>query len=264
MKYTLAEDARPQAKLLLVATVISIVLWFVPYAEYLVYPFRLFVTLIHESGHALVAFITGGSVQSLTIAADGSGLVYSSSGSLLGQIFASSAGYVGTMLFGVFLLYLIRKNVSPNRILFGSGVFILVITVAFGVLSPVFNFLSLQVGFGSVAFTVFVAALITAALFALSKFANERTARWITGFLAVQCLLNAISDLKTVLFINAPVVGADMQNDASNMANATGIPAFLWVIVWIVISLGLLFIGFRMFASVRNASRSDSVFDDIS
>ncbi len=264
MKYTLAEDARPQAKLLLVATAISIVLWFVPYAEYLVYPFRLFVTLIHESGHALVAFVTGGSVQSLTIAADGSGLVYSSSGSLLGQIFTSSAGYVGTMLFGVFLLYLIRKNVSPNKMLFGSGVFILVITIVFGVLSPVFNFLSLQVGFGSVAFTVFVAVLLTAALFALAKFANERTARWITGFLAVQCLLNAISDLKTVFFINAPVVGADMQNDATNMANATGIPAFLWVVVWIVISLGLLFIGFRMFASVRNASRSDSVFDDIS
>ena len=85
MKYTLAEDARPHAQLLLAATVISIVLWFIPYAEYLVYPFRLFVTLIHESGHALVAFLTGGSVQSLTIAADGSGLVYSSSSSLLGR-----------------------------------------------------------------------------------------------------------------------------------------------------------------------------------
>lgn len=262
MKYTLAEDARPHAKLLLAATVISIVLWFIPYAEYLVYPFRLFVTLIHESGHALVAFLTGGSVQSLTIAADGSGLVYSSSSSLLGQIFTSSAGYVGTMVFGVFLLYLIRKNISPNKILFGSGVFILVISLVFGLLSPIFNFLSLQVGFGSVAFTLVVALALTAALFALAKFANERTARWVTGFLAVQCLLNAISDLKTVFFINAPMVGADMQNDASNMANATGIPAFFWVIIWIVISLGLLFVGFRMYTAVRSTPHDDTVFGE--
>ena len=75
MKYKLADDARPQVKLLLVATVATIVLWFIPYAEYLVYPIRLFVTFIHESSHAIVAFLTGGSVQSLTIASDGSGVV---------------------------------------------------------------------------------------------------------------------------------------------------------------------------------------------
>ena len=40
MKYKLADDARPQVKLLLAATAATIVLWFIPYAEYLVYPIR--------------------------------------------------------------------------------------------------------------------------------------------------------------------------------------------------------------------------------
>ena len=54
MGYKLAEDAKPQVILLIIATVITIVLWFIPFADYLVYPIRLFVTFIHEASHALI------------------------------------------------------------------------------------------------------------------------------------------------------------------------------------------------------------------
>src|ERR687894_625870 len=40
MRYRLAEDAKPQLKLLLLATAITIALWFIPYTEWLVYPIR--------------------------------------------------------------------------------------------------------------------------------------------------------------------------------------------------------------------------------
>ncbi len=40
MRYRIAEDARPQIKLLLIVTAITIALWFIPYADYLVYPIR--------------------------------------------------------------------------------------------------------------------------------------------------------------------------------------------------------------------------------
>ena len=64
MKFKLSNDARPQAVTLLVAALISIALWFIPFAEILSYPFRIFVTFIHEGGHALAALITGNSVRS--------------------------------------------------------------------------------------------------------------------------------------------------------------------------------------------------------
>ena len=73
MKYGISRDARPQATVLLTAAVISIVLWFIPYAEILTYPFRIFVTFIHEGGHALAALLTGNSVASLSIATNASG-----------------------------------------------------------------------------------------------------------------------------------------------------------------------------------------------
>lgn len=262
MKYKLADDARPQVKLLLVATVATIVLWFIPYAEYLVYPIRLFVTFIHESSHALVALLTGGSVQSLTIAADGSGVVYSAPSSLFGALFTSSAGYLGTLFFGVLMLYLMRRSISPHKILFVSGVFVLVMTVVFGILSPIFNFLSLQVGFSSVAFTVVVGLLMTGGLIAMSLYSSRRVADFAVAFLAVQCLLNALSDLKTVLFASAPLIGSDIQTDAGNMASATGIPGFIWVILWIAISLGLMALGVRMYMAAKAVGGGDSLFED--
>src|SRR6266508_2180383 len=104
MKYRLAHEARPQAKTLLIAAAISVALWFVPFAEILSYPFRIFVTFIHEGGHAIAALLTGNSVQSLSIAMNGSGETYTTKGALLPQVFIASAGYLGSMAFGATLL----------------------------------------------------------------------------------------------------------------------------------------------------------------
>ena len=62
MRFRLQQDARPQAMTLLVAATLSVVLWFIPYAEILTYPFRIFVTFINEGGHAIAALLTGNSV----------------------------------------------------------------------------------------------------------------------------------------------------------------------------------------------------------
>jgi hypothetical protein len=252
MKYKLADDARPQARLLIIATAITVAVWFIPYAEYAVYPIRLFVTFIHESSHALVALITGGSVKSLTIAADGSGVVYSASSSLFGVLFTSSAGYLGTTIFGVILLYLMRRNVSSQKVLF-----------CLGGLLPFFNFLSLDVGIGSIGFTVAVGLGLSVGLMALALYANPKIANFAIAFLAIQCLTNALSDLKTLFFINAPLMGSDnISTDAGNMATATGVPAIVWTIMWIVISVGVIGLGIRMYMAARSASPTDSVFID--
>lgn len=263
MKYRLAEDAKPQLTLLLIATVLTIALWFIPFADYLVYPIRLFVTFIHESSHVLAALLTGGSVHSLTIAADGSGVVYSVPSGWLGALLTSSAGYLGSTAFGVLLLVLLRKQVAPRKILFGSAAFIAVMTLFFGILSPIFNIFSLEVGVLSLAFTVIAGALIAAALFALGKYASLKVANFSVAFLAVQCLLNALTDLKTLFYINSPLGGMDMANDATNMANATGIPSFMWVLIWIGISIIMISIGLRVYAvSKKPNPNSDLPFED--
>jgi len=263
MRYKLAEDAKPQLALLLLATVITVILWFLPFTEYLVYPIRLFVTFIHEASHALVSFITGGSVQSLTISPDGSGVVYSASPGVFSALLTSSAGYLGTTAFGVLLLLLIRKSVSSQKILLFAGGFIGIITLFFGVLMPAFNIFSLQVSFLTVLFTIVSGALLAAGLVVLAAYSSPKVANFAVAFLAVQCLLNALSDLKTLFFINASFGGSEIQTDAGNMANATGLPSIMWVLIWMGISILMISFGLRLYAVAKSrAAQQDLPFED--
>src|ERR1700730_11281631 len=121
MRVGISRDARPQATTLLIAAAISIVPWFVPFDEVLTYPFRIFVTFIHDGGHAIAALVTGNSVESLSVAMNASGETYTSQGGLLSQVFVSSAGYLGARTFGAVLLVLIRRSVAARVVLLGSA-----------------------------------------------------------------------------------------------------------------------------------------------
>lgn len=262
MKYKLAEDAHPQVKLLLIATVITIALWFIPFADYLVYPVRLFVTFIHEGSHVVAGLLTGNSVQSMTISPDGSGVVQSLSTSWLSVLITSSAGYLGAVAFGSLLLMLIRKTYSARIVLVGTAAFVGLITVIFGLLAPLWNVFSADVTFGSIAFTVLSGAFITAGLVAIAKYASDWWANFTLAFLAVQCLLNAVADLKTLLYINSPLFESHMHSDAANMQQVTGIPAILWVFIWIGISVLLIGIGLRVYAVANQSKNHDLPFED--
>jgi hypothetical protein len=263
MRHRIADDAKPQLMLLLLASALTLVLWwFIPFGETILSPVRLFVTFIHESSHALIGVLTGGSVQSLTISMDGSGEVYSAPSGLIGGLLTSSAGYVGATAFGVLLLFLIRRSFSPNKILTALGIFVAAMTLIFTIISPVFNFLSLQTSFSSLAFTTVAGGLLAAALVALGIYGSLRVANFAVAFLAVQCLLNALLDLKNVFFMSAPVVGSSIQTDAANMAVATGIPGIFWVVIWIGLSLLMISLGLRLYAvNKTKASASESVFE---
>src|SRR5260370_9578533 len=99
MKVTISRDARVQAMMLLTGVALSIVLWFVPFGGIISFPFRLFVTFIHEGGHALAALVTGNSVQSLSVSLDGSGETYTTNGGMLAQMLVSSACYIAALTF---------------------------------------------------------------------------------------------------------------------------------------------------------------------
>ena len=138
MRLRLSQDARPQAMTLLIAATISIVLSFIPFAEFLTYPFRIFVTFIHEGGHALAALLTGNSVASLSVAMNASGETYTTQGGIISQVLISSAGYVGSMAFGALLLILIRKAIAARIVLLSCGILVFAMTMIFGFIKPLF------------------------------------------------------------------------------------------------------------------------------
>lgn len=259
MKINISRDARPQAMTLLVAAAISIALWFIPYLEFLTYPFRIFVTFIHEGGHALAAVLTGNSVASLSVAMNASGETYTTQGGLLSQFFVSSAGYTGAMLFGALLLFLIRRAVAARIVLMSSALLIVALTVVYGLWNPLTNGIWNRMS----AFTLLAGTLLPLGLFAVARFARPRVATFFVSFLAVQCVLNALLDLKNVFFLSTPLAPS-VPTDAVNMANATGIPAMFWAVLWIAISFIILSTAMRFYAVSRKESaiQPDLPFED--
>ena len=264
MKYKVAEEARPQIYLLLVATIISIALWFlsgyIPLIGYLTYPIRIFATIIHESGHALAAVLTGNSVQSLSVSSDGSGEVYSLGNGLISGLLISSAGYLGTTAFGVGLLAWMRYGFSSRVALFASASLVAVMTAVFGFLAPIWNLFSTST-VGGLFFTVFSGIVLAVGLFAVGRYASLKWANFAVAFLAVQCLLNAVYDLINVFLIST---FTSQHSDAANMASATGIPAIVWVAIWFGVSILMISLGLRVYAisKARSANSTDSVFED--
>jgi hypothetical protein len=242
MKFKVAHDARPQVNLLLMAAAISLILWFIPFAGWLVYPFQLFVTFIHEGSHVIAALLTGEAVQSLSVSPDTSGMVMSSSTGTISQMIISSAGYVGAVGFGALLLYLIRLGVRPNIVLFFCSILVGILTIVFGFLAPALNIFSGTTGILSIGFTVFLAA----------SFLKGWWANFLLSFLAVQCLLNAFFNIKDLFLISSMTPYA--HSDAVNMANATGLPAIMWVFVWLGISVAITTLALRVYSYGRGAS----------
>jgi hypothetical protein len=261
MKYGISRDARPQATLLLTAAVISIVLWFIPFAEIVTYPFRIFVTFIHEGGHAIAALLTGNSVESLSIATNASGETYTTQGGMLSQMFVSSAGYLGSMAFGAFLLVLIRKAIAARVVLLGSAALVFALTLIYGLIKPAMS----GVVSSALPFTILAGTLLSLGLIAVARYASARVATFFVSFLAVQCVLNALLDLKTVFFLSNPFAPT-VPTDAVNMANATGMPAMFWSVAWIGIAVGILAVTMRLYVSSRKKQFQfdlDRPFDQI-
>jgi peptidase M50B-like protein len=251
MRLRLSNDARPQAMTLLIAAAISVVLWFIPFAEFLTYPFRIFVTFIHEGGHALAALLTGNSVASLSVATNASGETYTTQGGLVSQTLVSSAGYLGSMAFGVLLLILIRKAVAARIVLLSCAVYIFGLTMVYGLIKPIFW----MTAWSGIPFTLLAGIFISVGLFLIARFASAKVATFFVSFLAVQCVLNALTDLKTVFFMANPFsLGPTVPTDAVNMAQATGIPAIFWTVIWIALALGFLWFAMRLYVAGRDKS----------
>ena len=263
MKFQIARDARPQVTTLLLATALSLGLWFLPYAWVLTYPFQLFVTFIHEGGHALAAVLTGNSVRSLSVALDTSGLTETLTpveGSFFSRMLISSAGYVGAIAFGALLLWLVRHKVKARVMLVGSAVIVAGLTAVFGFFVPLTNLSLSSISL----FTLIAGAVITAGLLAAAKFLSPRARNFLVSFLAVQCVLNAVFGLRDLFFLS---VSTNAQTDAVNMANMFPIwplnTSIFWALFWIAISLLILMLGLRAYvAGKESPSQPDLPFED--
>lgn len=237
--------------LLLIATLVTVALWFVPYSDYLLYPLRIFVTFIHESGHAVAALLTGGSVDSLHVNPSGSGVTWVRVSPLWAWI-SLSGGYVGAALFGALLLQvgrLSRWRHAGRNALYALSFYILAVTVLWAH-NPFSNQPNAFTGGGPDLFTPLAGLSLFGILFVLARLSSPRVADFLAAFLAVQCSLNALVDLRTLVFITSNHLG---DNDAVFMSQHYLLPPTLWALLWA--GIGLLLLGASLWSYLRAIAR---------
>ena len=121
---------RPIGNWFWAAVAVSLVVSLTPWAQFILYPFKLFTTWVHECGHALMTVLVGGRVTSITIEPDTSGLTQSlvPVGRVARGLVASS-GYLGAAVVGCLLMAATRVEKWAHVILLGLGAFMLLTLV---------------------------------------------------------------------------------------------------------------------------------------
>ncbi len=265
------------------AAALTFVLSFVPFAGLVTWPLRLFSTFIHESSHALAALLSFGSVDSLVVYPNGSGVTWTSGG---WRFLISSAGYLGTTLFGVWMILSARKTTTARWAMGITGAMVLLLTALYagqGGSLPVFGGALLALGmmtvatrqglhvalrlvlgslaacalFGTVGYLWTSGGLLTwvlglgsaGLLLAAARYTGGDFSKFIVAFLGVQVSLDALRDVFGLIGLSA---FSSAHTDAVNMAKAYGLPPLIWAMAWSAVAivmvsaaLGVLFMDAR-------------------
>jgi len=162
-------------------------------------------TMAHEGAHALVSWVFGGKIKSVTLQPDGSGLTKASIASNAGDLLSSLAGYIGPSVFGLAA----AKLISIGHIV---AVLWLTLLLLVALLITVRNFFALCV------------VLVTGLLLYLCARQASVGAQTVLAYVITWFLL--LSGLRVVLRYNG------QEGDARDMAKSTHLPSWLWVGVW--------------------------------
>ena len=213
---------------LLALAIALIVLWQVPWLSWLVYPFRLFGTFVHELSHGLAALATGGHFQRFSVQPDLSGLAWSAGGV---RMIVTSAGYIGSAIFGGILIALHARWLSARTMLYAM-------TIVFALLCLLF----VRNLFGIASALALTAALLFATLKLPEAWRDS-----LLKVLALQLILDGYSSLFTVFQLSREGVS---QTDAYTMSQLTWLPASAWAVIWMLTSTAIL-VGVLRFAMKR-------------
>jgi hypothetical protein len=180
----------------------------------IIYPVKVFVVFLHEMSHALAAVLTGGAVEQIVLDARQGGAAYTRGGS---RFFTLSAGYLGSLLWGVlFIMLAFSRRIRPRWIMGFLGALVILLTL-----------LLVRNLFGALFGIAFGAALLAG-----SKYLGQGPNRILLLGLGLTSALYAILDIKSDVLDRS-----GLPSDARMLFEMTGIPTVFWGFLWIGIAL---------------------------
>ena len=216
-------DKKYQSIHLIILITVVILFW----NTLLVYPIKLFVVMLHEMSHGLMAIAFGGQIIEIQISKQiGGYCLYSITPSFWSSFMTGCAGYLGSLFWGALILILAVKSEKDKYI-----------TLVIGMILLALSYFVMQSGefFG----TTMTFGLGLFMLIAFKYFGNFFHDLWLK-FLGIISCAYVILDIKGDLIDNS-----NIGSDADAIAVLTGLPSAFIGIVWMCIALITMFIVLR-------------------
>lgn len=218
-------DKKLNIKNLILAGIILFIISKLPFSSWIFYPFNLLATYLHESSHGIMAIITGGKLLEFTISSNTSGLAYTSGGI---RFLISSAGYLGTTIWGALLLFSILNKASEKKILISLSLFLFIFTILFSG-----NFIAFLTGIG---FSIF--------FYLLLKIKNTNITNIIIYIISIELCLQSFNDILNLIFLSKTNIRTDAHSLSESFYGI--IPPVLFAIIWAIISIYIYYLVFKI------------------
>ena len=194
-------------------------LWDTP----MIYPLKIFVVMLHEISHGIASVSTGGTIERIVLDPYQGGACYCGGGN---AFLTLSAGYLGSLVWGVVLLAAAGASRVPNR----------VVVLLVGAVVVLLTALYVRNGFG----LLFGLAFGTTLIDGRPASSGPTASRVVLTALGLTSCLYAILDIKSDV-LDRP----HLESDAAMLADLTGISTVTWGSVWITVAVIVSALAFR-------------------
>ena len=194
-----------------------------------VYPAHILVTFLHEASHGLAAVLTGGSIERITVEADGSGLCFTRGG---WRLFIIPAGYLGSMFWGSLILILACRTHWDKYVSLALGLALMALTVVY-----------VRSWFG------FAGGLVLGAALASSG-------RWLAEDLndALLTVIGSASCLCALFDFSVLLRSGGCPNDATSFSHEIlPLPPVVWAVLWGLLAVAWLAVALRIALAKDNS-----------
>ena len=228
-----SDDKRMIACFLITVAVIG--MYFIPNGWYVLYPFMLVYTFVHEMGHGITGIMVGGTFDNFVMWPDGSGMatygLYTDA-TRLDKALVAFGGLIAPAIMASICLILGRSGKS-SRI----GLYVFAFLCALSLLLVVRNLFGI--------FFVVICGLVS---FALAKFPKTDTIPQYSMLVLAITLLTAVFSRGDYLFTDtAQTATGPATSDVGQIAENLFLPYWFWGGLIAALSILILVLGIRAF-----------------
>lgn len=198
---------------LLAITAVVFALWQTP----VVVPLKILVVFLHELSHAVAAWLTGGSVEQISLSLTQGGFAVTRGGSRFAIL---SAGYLGSLVMGAALLMLALRSTADRLVTGALGGVMLLVTVLY--VRDLFALLFCG-----------AAGLI---LLGMARFLGHGANDMVLRVIGLTSLIYVPYDI-----FDDTIARSGLPSDARMLAEEFGGATLIWGGLWLILSAGVIY-----------------------